>query len=122
AAFELIGWGAGSLPPPSTPTYVRFRIRRFLSTGQKAPASLVPPLSASCWSGQRFAFSFPQIPNHSGHPCRSANTSPCQVCKGLSPSSHSTRHHSESNSASHGAAHHAWRTKKKADALEPAFE
>ena len=47
----------------------------------------VPPLSASCSSGQRFAYSFLQIPSRDGHPCRSANTSPCRVCRGLSPPS-----------------------------------
>src|SRR6266536_4220078 len=46
-----------------------------------------PPLSASCSSGQRFAFSFLPIPPHDGHRCRSANTSPCRVCRGLSPPS-----------------------------------
>ena len=38
-----------------------------------------PPLSASCSSGQPFAYSFLQIPPRDGHPCRSANTSPCRV-------------------------------------------
>ena len=47
----------------------------------------VPPLSASCSSGQRFAYSFLQIPPRDGHPCRSANTSPCRGCRGLSPPS-----------------------------------
>jgi hypothetical protein len=47
----------------------------------------VPPLSASCSSGQRFASGFLQIPPHGGHPCRSANTSPCRVCRGLAPPS-----------------------------------
>ena len=46
-----------------------------------------PPLSASCSSGQRFAYSFLQIPPRDGHPCRSANTSPCRVCRGLPPPS-----------------------------------
>jgi hypothetical protein len=46
-----------------------------------------PPLSASCSSGQRFAFSFLQIPPRGGHPCCSANTSPCRVCRELSPPS-----------------------------------
>jgi hypothetical protein len=46
-----------------------------------------PPLSASCSSGLRFAFSFLQIPPRGGHPCCSANTSPCRVCRGLSPPS-----------------------------------
>lgn len=47
----------------------------------------VPPLSAACSSGQRFAYSFLQIPPRDRHPCRSANTSPCRVCRGLSPPS-----------------------------------
>ena len=47
----------------------------------------VKPLSASCSSGQRFAYSFLQIPPRDGHPCRSANTSPCRVCRGLTPPS-----------------------------------
>lgn len=42
-----------------------------------------------------------------------ANTSPCRVCRGLSPPSRPAHHHSEPNSASHGATRHAWRTKKK---------
>ena len=46
-----------------------------------------PPLSASCSSSQRFAYGFLQIPPRGGHPCRSANTSPCRVCRGLSPPS-----------------------------------
>jgi len=46
-----------------------------------------PPLSASCASDQRFAFSFLRIPPRGGHPCCSANTSPCRVCRGLSPPS-----------------------------------
>jgi hypothetical protein len=47
----------------------------------------VPPLSASCSSGQRFAYSFLRIRSRPRHPCRSANTSPCRVCEGLSPPS-----------------------------------
>ena len=70
-----------------------------------------PPLSASCSSGQRFACGFLRIPPHDGHPCRSANTPPCRVCRGLSPPSHPTRHHSESNSARFSATRHVWRTK-----------
>ena len=41
-----------------------------------------------CSSGQCFAFSFLQIPPRSGHPCRSANRSPCRIDSGLSPPSH----------------------------------
>ena len=47
----------------------------------------MPPLSASCSSGQRFACGFLQIPPRDGHPCRSANTSPCRACRGLAPPS-----------------------------------
>ena len=36
-----------------------------------------------------------------------------KVRKGLSPSSHPAHHHSEPDSTSHGAARHAWRTKKR---------
>ena len=41
-----------------------------------------------CSSGQCFAFSFLQIPPRDGHPCRSANRSPCRADSGLSPPSH----------------------------------
>ena len=44
-------------------------------------------VSASCSSNQRFAYSFLQIPSRPGHPCRSANTSPCRACRGLAPPS-----------------------------------
>ncbi len=40
-----------------------------------------------CSSDQRFACGFLQIPPRGGHPCRSANTSPCRVCRGLAPPS-----------------------------------
>jgi len=40
-----------------------------------------------CSSGQRFAFGFLQIPPRDGHPCRSANCSPCRASRGLSPPS-----------------------------------
>ena len=43
-----------------------------------------------CSSDQCFAFSFLQIPPRDGHPCRSANRSPCRVDSGLSPPSHPT--------------------------------
>lgn len=44
-------------------------------------------ISASCSSSQRFAFGFLQIRSRPRHPCRSANTSPCRVCRGLPPPS-----------------------------------
>ena len=47
-------------------------------------------LCNSCSSGQCFAYSFLQIPPHNGHPCRSANRSPCRANSGLSPPSHPT--------------------------------
>ena len=50
---------------------------------------IAPPISgllsrifASCSSDQRFA-TFLQFRNHPGHPCRSASTSPCRVCRKL---------------------------------------
>ena len=39
-------------------------------------------------SSQRFAFGFLQIPPLGGHPCRSANRSPCRADSGLAPPSH----------------------------------
>lgn len=45
----------------------------------------------SCSSGQCFAFGFLQIPPRDGHPCRSANCSPCRANRGLSPPSHPGR-------------------------------
>ena len=44
-------------------------------------------ISASCSSGQRFAFGFLQIRSRPRHPCRSANSSPCRASRGLSPPS-----------------------------------
>ena len=43
--------------------------------------------SASCTSGQRFAFGFLQIRSRPRHPCRSANSSPCRASRGLAPPS-----------------------------------
>src|ERR1035437_9313872 len=78
---------SSDLPAYACRIYVAaFRARTGLCVSWPAyPA--VPPLSASCSSGQRFAYSFLQIPSRDGHPCRSANTSPCRVCRGLSPPS-----------------------------------
>ena len=38
--------------------------------------------------GQRFAFGFLQIPPRDGHPCRSADRSPCRANSGLAPPGH----------------------------------
>ena len=76
----------------------------------------------SCSSSQCFAFGFLQIPPHDGHPCRSANRSPCRVDRGLPPPSHPVTTTVHRNSASHGATRHAWRTKKKASRRPPAKE
>jgi hypothetical protein len=45
------------------------------------------PLSAGCSSEQRFAYGFLRMPPRDGHRCPSANTSPCRVCRGLTPPS-----------------------------------
>lgn len=44
-------------------------------------------ISASCSSGQRFAFGFLQIRSRPRHPCRSANSSPYRASRGLAPPS-----------------------------------
>lgn len=44
-------------------------------------------ISASCSSGQRFAFGFLQIRSYPRHPCRSATPSPCRASRGLPPPS-----------------------------------
>ena len=65
----------------------------------------------SCSSGQCFAFGFLQIPPHDGHPCRSANRSPCQADSGLSPPSHPATT-ACTGTAPVGATRHTRRTKK----------
>jgi len=64
----------------------------------------VPPLSASCSSSQRFAYSFLQIPPRDRHPCCSANTSPCRVCRGLTPPSECALPGAPKRSPAHGRA------------------
>lgn len=110
-------------PVPFAPALLRYLHRSYSSACPCMPLRhsdsceiahpAAPPLSASCPSGQYFACGFLQIPPCDGHPCRSANTSLCRVCRGLSPPSHLPHHHSGANSASHGATRHAWRTQKK---------
>ena len=61
----------------------KFRALTILATSPR----LRRLVSASCSSGQRFAFGFLQIRSHPRHPCRSANSSPCRASRGLSPPS-----------------------------------
>lgn len=90
---------SGSYPRPPRVRRVTFPLmpvgftswRSVQVSGFDDSGHLTPPcrlVSASCSSGQRFAFDFLQIPPRGGHPCRSASTSPCRVCRGLSPPSH----------------------------------
>jgi len=60
-----------------------------------------------------FCLGLPSDSQSPATPLPSANTSPCRVCRGLSPPSRQAHHHSEPDSASHGATRHAWRTIKK---------
>ena len=60
-----------------------------------------------------FCLGLPSDSQSPATPLPLANTSPCRVCRGLSPPSRPVHHHSEPNSASHGATRHAWRTQKK---------
>src|SRR5690606_29903040 len=60
-----------------------------------------------------FCLGLPSDSQSPATPLPLANTSPCRVCRGLSPPSRLAHHHSELNSASHGATRHAWRTTKK---------
>jgi len=61
------------------------QVSGFDDIGRLAPLHRL--ISASCSSGQRFAFSFLQIRSYPRHPCRSANSSPCRASSGLSPPS-----------------------------------
>ena len=73
------------------PSYLRQNLPyRYRTLSLLALSSRFRRLSyASCSSSQPFAYSFLQIPPRDGHPCRSANNSPCRVCRRLSlPSKH----------------------------------
>ena len=73
------------MPAASTPTapvqVPGFEDRRLLTHCRRLVCD-------SCSSDQCFAFGFLQIPPHDGHPCRSANRSPCRAGRGLAPPSH----------------------------------
>jgi hypothetical protein len=83
------------LPGYDAPTFtlipVGYTSRRSVQvSGFDDIGRLTPPcrlVSASCPSGQRFAFGFLQIRSHPRHPCRSANSSPCRASRGLPPPS-----------------------------------
>ena len=83
------------LPGYDAPTFtlmpVGYTSRRSVQVSGFADICLLTPpcrlISASCSSGQRFAFSFLQISSRPEHPCRSANSSPCRASRGLPPPS-----------------------------------
>ena len=68
-----------------------------------------------------FCLGLPSGSQSPATPLPSANTSPCRVCRGLSPPNRPTHHHSEPNSASHGTTRHAWRTTKSRLFIQAAF-
>jgi len=77
-----------TVPEPSN--LAIFSEKSFFETGQRsAPLRSkflvkIELLFTSCSSSQRVAHSFLRIPSRPGQPCRSANTCPCGVCRGLS--------------------------------------
>ena len=83
------------LPGYDAPTFtlmpVGFTSRRSVQVSGFADIRLLTPpcrlISASCSSGQCFAFGFLQISSRPEHPCRSANSSPCRASRGLPPPS-----------------------------------
>lgn len=74
-----------TLMPVGSTSQRAVQVSGFDDIGRLAPLQRL--VSASCSSGQRFAFGFLQIRSRPRHPCRSANSSPCRVSKGLAPSS-----------------------------------
>ena len=74
------------LIPAASTTTVSVQVSGFEDNGLLTHCDCL--LCDSCSSGQCFAFSFLQIPPRDGHPCRSANRSPCRADSGLSPPSH----------------------------------
>lgn len=83
------------LPGYDAPTFtlmpVGYTSRRSVQVSGFTDIGLLTPpcrlVSASCSSGQRFAFGFLQISSRPEHPCRSANSSPRRASRGLSPPS-----------------------------------
>ena len=77
----------------------------------------MPPRIRFLFVRPAFCLGLPSDSQSPATPLPSANTSPCRVCRGLSPPSRQAHHHSEPDSASHGATRHAWRTQRKTPAL-----
>ena len=92
---ELTFGTHADLPGYDTPTFTLIpvgytsqrsvQVSGFNDNGRLAPLQRL--ISASCSSGQRFAYSFLQIRSHPRHPCRLANSSPCRASRGLTPPS-----------------------------------
>ena len=74
-----------TLMPVGSTSQRSVQVSGFDDIGHLAPLRRL--ISASCSSGQRFAFGFLQIPGRPKHPCRSANSSPCRASRGFSPPS-----------------------------------
>jgi hypothetical protein len=86
-AADLPGYDAPTftLMPVGSTSRRSVQVSGFDDIGRLAPPCRL--ISASCSSGQRFAFGFLQSRSHPRHPCRSANSSPCRASRGLSPPS-----------------------------------
>ena len=97
------------IPAASTPA-VSVQVSGFEDSGLLTHCDRL--LCDSCSSGQCFAFGFLQIPPRDGHPCRSANHSPCRADSGLSPPSHPAAT-MRTGTAPDGATRHTRRTTKK---------
>ncbi len=75
-----------TLIPATSTTTASVQVSGFEDNGLLTHCSCL--VGDFCSSGQCFAFGFLQIPPRDGHPCRSANCSPCRVNRGLPPPSH----------------------------------
>ena len=103
------------LIPAASTTTVSVQVSGFEDNGLLTHCDCL--LCDSCSSGQCFAFSFLQIPPRDGHPCRSANRSPCRADSGLSPPSHPAST-TCTGTAPVGATRHTWRTTKYSSIIE----
>jgi hypothetical protein len=84
---DLPGYNAQTftLMPVGFTSQCSVQVSGFDDIGRLTPLQRL--LSASCSSGQRFAFGFLQIRSCPRHPCRSANSSLCRATSGLAPPS-----------------------------------